>query len=64
MTDKLTPEHLQPRAIAYVRQSTFIQVVTNREARNGSDWHHLNEFCQLVGTVLIDPEGTYAPRLT
>lgn len=64
MTDKLTPEHLQRRAIVYVRQSIFMQVVTNREARNGSDWHHLNEFCQLVGTVLFDPEGISAPRLT
>ena len=33
MTNKLTPEHLQRRAIIYVRQSTFIQVVQNRESQ-------------------------------
>ena len=126
MTNKLTPERLQRRAVVYVRQSTLIQVVQNREsqlrqynlasyarelgfaevetidedlgrsgsglterpgfqrlvtevcegrvgavfcleasrlARNGRDWHHLIEFCGLVGAVLIDPEGIYDPRL-
>jgi len=33
VTNKLTPEHLQRRAIIYVRQSTFIQVVQNRESQ-------------------------------
>lgn len=126
MTNKLTPEHLQRRAIIYVRQSTVIQVTQNREsqlrqyhmadyarelgfvevetidedlgrsgsglterpgfqrlvtevcegrvgavfcleasrlARNGRDWHHLIEFCGLVGAVLVDTEGIYDPRL-
>src|SRR2546428_776611 len=33
VTNKLTTEHLQRRAIIYVRQSTFIQVVQNRESQ-------------------------------
>ena len=33
MTNKLTPEHLKRRAIVYVRQSSFIQVVRNRESQ-------------------------------
>jgi len=33
VTNKLTTEHLQRRAIVYVRQSTFIQVVQNRESQ-------------------------------
>ena len=126
-TPKLTPAHLQRRAIVYVRQSTPTQLVQNREsqlrqrglagyarelgfqevetidedlgrsgsglvdrpgfqclvtevcegkvgavfcleasrlARNGRDWHHLIELCGLVGTLLIDLEGVYDPRLS
>ena len=33
MTNKLTPEHLQRRAIIYVRQSSVIQVLQNRESQ-------------------------------
>lgn len=33
MTNKLTSDHLQRRAIVYVRQSTIIQVVQNRESQ-------------------------------
>jgi DNA invertase Pin-like site-specific DNA recombinase len=127
MTNKLTPEHLQRKAIVYVRQSTPAQLLMNREsrirqykladyaaelgfsqvetigddlgrsgsglverpgfqrlvtevcagnvgavlcleasrlARNGRDWHHLIDLCGLVGTLLIDPEGIYDPRLS
>ena len=35
----------------------------SRLARNGRDWHHLIELCALVGTLVIDPDGTYDPRL-
>src|ERR1700737_2364072 len=125
-TPKLTPAHLQRRAIVYVRQSTPAQLVQNREsqlrqrglagyarelgfqevetidedlgrsgsglvdrpgfqclvtevcsgavgavfcleasrlARNGRDWHPLIDLCALVGTLVIDPDGTYDPRL-
>src|SRR4030095_2046106 len=35
----------------------------SRLARNGRDWHHLIDLCGLVGTLLIDPEGIYDPRI-
>jgi DNA invertase Pin-like site-specific DNA recombinase len=36
----------------------------SRLARNGRDWHHLIDLCALVGTLVIDPEGVYDPRLS
>jgi DNA invertase Pin-like site-specific DNA recombinase len=36
----------------------------SRLARNGRDWHHLIDLCGLVGTLLIDLEGIYDPRLS
>jgi DNA invertase Pin-like site-specific DNA recombinase len=38
-------------------------IEASRLARNGRDWHHLIDFCALVGTVIIDPDGVYDPRL-
>ncbi len=35
----------------------------SRLARNGRDWHHLIDLCALVGTLIIDPDGVYEPRL-
>lgn len=35
----------------------------SRLARNNRDWHHLIDLCSLVGTLLIDPDGVYDPRL-
>lgn len=35
----------------------------SRLARNGRDWHHLIDLCALVGTLVIDPDGVYDPRL-
>lgn len=126
MNQKITDEHLRRRAIVYVRQSTPIQLIQNREsqlrqyglveharslgfsdvetidadlgrsgsgleerpgfqrlvaevcagqvgailcieasrlARNGRDWHQLFELCGLVGTLVIEPDGVYDPRL-
>ncbi|WP_246810804.1 recombinase family protein [Ensifer sp. ENS09] len=34
-----------------------------RLARNGRDWHHLIDLCALAGTLVIDPDGAYDPRL-
>lgn len=36
-------------------------IEASRLARNGRDWHHLIEFCGLVRTVVIDPDGIYDP---
>lgn len=38
-------------------------IEASRLARNGRDWHRLVDFCALVGTVIIDPEGIYDPRI-
>jgi DNA invertase Pin-like site-specific DNA recombinase len=35
----------------------------SRLARNGREWHQLIEFCSIVGTIIIDYEGSYDPRL-
>jgi DNA invertase Pin-like site-specific DNA recombinase len=39
-------------------------IEASRLARNGRDWHHLIDLCALVGTVIVDPDGIYDPRLT
>ena len=38
-------------------------IVASRLARNGRDWHHLIELCALAGTLVVDPEGAYDPRI-
>ena len=38
-------------------------IEASRLARNGRDWHHLINLCALVDTLVIDPDGTYDPRL-
>ena len=35
----------------------------SRLARNGRDWHHLIELCAVAGTLVVDPEGAYDPRI-
>jgi DNA invertase Pin-like site-specific DNA recombinase len=38
-------------------------IEASRLARNGRDWHHLIDLCALTGALVIDPDGTYDPRL-
>jgi DNA invertase Pin-like site-specific DNA recombinase len=38
-------------------------IEASRLARNGRDWHHLIDLCALAGAVVIDPDGTYDPRI-
>jgi DNA invertase Pin-like site-specific DNA recombinase len=38
-------------------------IEASRLARNGRDWHHLIDLCALVGTLIIDADGIYEPRL-
>jgi DNA invertase Pin-like site-specific DNA recombinase len=55
------------RLVAEVCAGSFGAVFcleASRLARNGRDWHHLIDLCGLVGTLLIDPEGIYDPRLS
>jgi DNA invertase Pin-like site-specific DNA recombinase len=126
MNPKITSEHLNRRAVVYIRQSTMNQVRNNLEsqrrqyglkdnayqmgwieievidedlghssvfsqsrtgflrlvaevsmkevgaifciegsrlARNNRDWAQLIDICSLVGTLIIDNEGVYDPRL-
>lgn len=39
-------------------------IEASRLARNGRDWHHLVDLCGLVGTLVIDADGVYDPRLS
>jgi DNA invertase Pin-like site-specific DNA recombinase len=38
-------------------------IEASRLARNGRDWHHLIELCAVAGTLVVDPEGAYDPRI-
>jgi len=38
-------------------------IEASRLARNGRDWHHLVDLCALAGTLVVDPDGAYDPRL-
>lgn len=38
-------------------------IEASRLARNGRDWHHLIDLCALVGTLVIDLDGVYEPRM-
>src|SRR5271165_7482296 len=38
-------------------------IEASRLARNGRDWHTLLEFCALMGSLIIDEDGVYDPRL-
>lgn len=38
-------------------------IEASRLARNGRDWHHLIELCGLVGSLVVDPDGVYDPRI-
>jgi DNA invertase Pin-like site-specific DNA recombinase len=38
-------------------------IEASRLARNGRDWHHLIELCALAGTLVVDPDGAYDPRI-
>ena len=45
------------------RVGAVLCIEASRLSRNGRDWHHLIDLCALVGTVIIDPDGVYDPRL-
>ena len=49
-------------AICEGRVGAVFAIEASRLARNGRDWHTLIEFCGLVGTVIVDEDGTYDPR--
>jgi DNA invertase Pin-like site-specific DNA recombinase len=50
-------------AICEGRVGAVFSLEASRLARNGRDWHTLLEFCGLVGTLIVDEDGLYDPRL-
>ena len=50
-------------AICDHRVGAVLSLEASRLARNGRDWHTLLEFCGLVGTLIVDEDGIYDPRL-
>src|SRR4051794_40917980 len=50
-------------AICEGRVGAVVSLEASRLARNARDWHTLLEFCGLVGTLLVDEDGIYDPRL-
>ena len=52
------------RALCDGQVGAVFSIEASRLARNGRDWHTLLEFCSVVGTLLIDTESVYDPRLT
>ena len=50
-------------AICERRVGAVFSMEASRLARNGRDWHTLLEFCGLVGTLIVDEDGVYDPRL-
>src|ERR1700728_2952848 len=52
---------LQRSAPEALARSFALKLLGSRAT--GRDWHHLIDLCALVGTVVIDPDGVYDPRL-
>lgn len=52
------------RVICEGQVGAVFAIEASRLARNGRDWHTLIEFCGLVGTILVDEDGVYDPRLS
>jgi DNA invertase Pin-like site-specific DNA recombinase len=50
-------------AVGQGRVGAVVSIEASRLARNGRDWHTLLEFCGLVGSLIIDEDGIYDPRL-
>lgn len=48
-------------AICEGRVGAVLSLEASRLARNGRDWHTLLEFCGIVGTLIVDEDGTYDP---
>lgn len=45
------------------RAGIVMGLEVSRLARRCSDWHHLLEICALTGTLILDEDGLYDPRL-
>lgn len=50
-------------AICERRIGAVLSIEASSLARNGRDWRTLLEFCGLVGTLIVDEDGIYDPRM-
>ena len=50
-------------AICGGRVGAVVSLEASRLARNGREWHTLLEFCAVVGTLIVDEDSVYDPRL-
>ena len=50
-------------AVCEGRVGAVLALEASRLARNNRDWHHLIDLCALTGTLVIDDDGVYDPRL-
>jgi DNA invertase Pin-like site-specific DNA recombinase len=41
----------------------ILALEASRLARNNRDWHYLVDLCALTGTLLIDDDGVYDPKV-
>jgi DNA invertase Pin-like site-specific DNA recombinase len=62
MTHKLTPAHLQRRAIVYVRQSSPTQLLQNRESKLRQ--YRLADYARELGFVEVETiDGDFSASL-
>jgi DNA invertase Pin-like site-specific DNA recombinase len=50
-------------AVCEGKVGAVLALEASRLARNNRDWHHLVDLCALTGTLVIDDDGVYDPRL-
>jgi excisionase family DNA binding protein len=50
-------------AVCQGQVGAVLALEASRLARNQRDWQHLIDLCALTGTLLIDEDGVYDPRL-
>ena len=52
-----------PAAVCNGEVGAVFALEASRLARNNRDWHHLIDLCVLTGTLVVDADGIYEPRL-
>lgn len=50
-------------AVCLKEVGAVFSLEASRLARNNRDWYQLIDVCGMVGTLIIDPDGVYDPRL-
>jgi DNA invertase Pin-like site-specific DNA recombinase len=50
-------------AVCEGQVGAVLALEASRLARNNRDWHHLVDLCALTGTLVVDDDGVYDPKL-